>query len=124
MRAFLNRHSSTMLHPWAGAWVAVPVVVVLTRIGYDRHELSAYAALAGALMAILGVLTLGRPLLRLGYDEWLRQSRIIDGGHVAPTPEEQKAELEERRDAQAIQLSGPLLVILGTLLNGTSGFLS
>lgn len=123
MRAFLNRHTSTLLHPWAGVWMALPVTVLLMRVGYDQQNLSAYAALAGAIMAVLGILTLGRPLLRLGYHEWLRQSNIIDSGHFTPTPEEQEAAIEKRRDAQAIQLSGPLLVVIGTLLNGVSGFL-
>ncbi len=123
MREFVNRHSSTLLHPWAGGLIAIPIVVGMVAIGHCKHDPS-YAALAGATVAVLGVLTVGRPILRLGYDQWLNASRTIDGGSFKQTPEQQKAKQEENRDAQAIQLSGPLLIIFGTLLNGASGFLA
>ncbi|MBV5311518.1 hypothetical protein [Chromatium okenii] len=118
MKEFLNHHSATVLHPWAGAWLSLVI------IGYDSNNLSPYAALAGAIVAVLGVLTLGRPIIRLGYSEWLRQSNTIDGGTYPPTIEEQKAALENERDAKSMQITGPLLISIGTLLNGASGFLS
>ncbi|MBK1695428.1 hypothetical protein CKO09_11865 [Chromatium weissei] len=99
------------------------VIIVMVIIGYDRNNLSSYAALAGAIVAVLGVLTLGRPIIRLGYSEWLRQSKTIDCGTFSPTAEEHKSALEYERDAKSMQITGPLLISIGTLLNGASGFL-
>ena len=120
MREFLKCHPA-LLHPWTGGWIALFVVVALVPVGYCQHNIS-WAALAGAIVAVLGVLTIGRPILRLGYKEWLKQSRTIDGGSLTPTIEEQREDLESQLDGKAVQCTGPLLVIVGTLLNGASGF--
>jgi hypothetical protein len=45
-----------------------------------------------------------------------------DGGDWDDPPDQLAENRERERDAQALQFSGPALVIAGTLLNGFSGF--
>jgi putative Mn2+ efflux pump MntP len=87
------------------------------------NPISSRAALAGAILAVLGVIMIGRPIARLGYFEWLRQSRSIYGGSFSPTPEERENDRQNNLDAQAVQIMGPLLIAIGTLLNGASGYI-
>lgn len=87
------------------------------------NPISSRAALTGAVLAVLGVIMIGRPIARLGYFEWLQQSRSIDGGSFSPTPEEIKKDRQDKMDAQAVQIMGPLLIAIGTLLNGASGYI-
>jgi len=47
---------------------------------------------------------------------------IIDGGNFAPTRGETADDVEETKDAQAVQAIGPVLVVLGTMIQGASGF--
>ena len=117
MREFLNRHR-WMLHPWAGMWLAVPIAVFMPLIGCLSHNLTSWVALAGSIIAVIGVLTIGRPVIRLGYAGWYKQSQIIDGGGAY-----EEEDVEDKMDGEAVQKSGPILVIVGTLLNGASGFL-
>ena len=107
-----------MLRPWAGMWLAVPIAILMPLIGCLSHNLASWVALAGSIIAVIGVLTIGRPVIRLGYAEWYKQSKIIDGGGAC---EEQ--DIEDQMDAEAVQKSGPILAIAGTLFNGASGFL-
>jgi hypothetical protein len=46
----------------------------------------------------------------------------VDGSEDPPPPAQLAEDRERERDAQALQFSGPALVIAGTLLNGFSGF--
>jgi heme/copper-type cytochrome/quinol oxidase subunit 1 len=79
-----------------------------------------HLAAIGAVFAVIGIFTMGRPIVRLGYAEWLRQSRSIDGGKADNTP---SLVDEDARDALAVQLYGPIVAASGTLLNGFSGLL-
>ena len=89
-----------------------------------RPELRAASiATYGSLLASFGVLTIGRPVIRAGgYKAWLEKTRIIIGGSFPPTLEETAEEAQELKDALAVQRIGPLLVVIGTMLNGVSGF--
>lgn len=76
-------------------------------------------------MACFGVFAVARPVMRAGgYLAWLANSKVIDGGHLVPTQEEISEAIEERKDALAVNVIGPALVISGTLTNGLSGFLA
>lgn len=72
-------------------------------------------AASGALMVIAGAVLTARRLLRLGYEAYVLDKQIIDGGHFAPTPEEIEAHRQFREDERAFQSSLPILV-LGTLI--------
>lgn len=127
--SFLDRFEGKLkwaFHPWF--FVGVVLLVGLLG-GWVRcvtgKPISVSAALAayGAFMACCGVVTIGRPMIRVGgYRAWHEQSRIIDGGHIVPTPEEIEEDRQGRLDAMAVQVTGPALVIVGTMLNGISGF--
>ena len=70
---------------------------------------------SGALMVIAGAMLSTRRLLRLGYEEYVRDKRTIDGGSFVPTPEEIEAGRQFREDERAFQWSLPVLVS-GTLI--------
>jgi len=111
-------------HPWLFVWVAVAALVFLA-LAVVRCPASRAAAIAtyGAFLACCGVVTIGRPVIRVGgYKAWVEKSHHIDYGHIGQTPEETAEEAEELKDARAVQWTGPLLVIVGTMLNGLSGF--
>ena len=48
--------------------------------------------------------------------------RVIDGGNFTPTPGETADDVDETKDAQAVQAIGPVLAVLGTMIQGASGF--
>ncbi len=82
-------------------------------------------AAIGSIICVLGVLSVGRPVLRQGYYAWRVASQVIDGGYADPSsapPEWIEKERQEELDALAVQVIGPALIIGGTLLNGFSGF--
>ena len=68
------------------------------------------------------MLTLGRPVIRLGYPKWWEASNTMSGGEYSDPPAQIEEERQRGRDAKALQVSGPALVVSGTLLNGFSGF--
>jgi H+/gluconate symporter-like permease len=72
----------------------------------------------GATWIIFGSAIVARPIIRVGYRAWLRASRTIDGGTFPPSPEEIEAIRQDNLDARSVQLFGPILAVLGTLLWG------
>lgn len=86
---------------------------------FGAQNYSAYIAFAGTILALIGGVNIARPVLRLGYAEWLKGLQTIDCGSII---EKIGIEDEEKRDAAAVQKMGPILIFLGTLINGVSGF--
>lgn len=127
--SFLDRSEGKLkwaFNPWLFASIAL-AVLLLGGLGWRMtgRPVSVSAALAayGAFMACCGVVTIGRPMIRVGgYRAWHEQSRIINGGDYPPTPAEIEEDRQGRLDAMAVQVAGPALVIVGTMLNGISGF--
>lgn len=105
--------------PWSGLPIALICVLIAWSI--NHHEKS-FAA-TGAVIAVLGVLTIGRPIIRMGYGRWFSASQMIDGGTFPPTREQEEEDFQQREDARAIQIYGPLLIVVGTLMNGFSGYI-
>ena len=108
------------------SWVGIPFAGLVALVAWKFQTHSVSFAAAGAVIAVLGVLTIGRPIFRLGYSEWLKNHRSLDGGYFTPEeepPEYKREKEEEEKDALAVQFIGPLLVSVGTLLNGFSGFI-
>jgi hypothetical protein len=70
----------------------------------------------GAMRVIFGTAIMARPIIRLGYQEWFKASRIIDDGSYPPSPEEKEATHQENLDARSVLVFGPILGGLGTLL--------
>lgn len=107
--------------PWLGVWLSVPLLIGAWWIG-SPGNLAKWFAATGSIVAVLGVLTLGRPVIRLGYREWFKASNFVDGGEDPPPPTQIEEERQSNLDAKALQVSGPVLITFGTLLNGFSGF--
>ncbi|UTD26126.1 hypothetical protein [Bradyrhizobium sp. WD16] len=122
----LDRRSAWAFHPWFFVIVALIVGISLGLLRWRTGlpvSTSATLATFGAFMACCGVITIGRPMIRAGgYRAWFEKSRIIDEGHIVPTPEEIEEAKQGEKDAAALQITGPALVIVGTMLNGLSGF--
>ena len=70
---------------------------------------------SGAILTIAGVILSARPLIRLGFTEWLRSLQIIDGGHIIPTQEEIEEEVQSKKDASAFHV-GVYMTLIGTLI--------
>ena len=70
---------------------------------------------SGAIVTMAGVLLSVRPLVRLGFSEWLRSLHTIDGGHLEPTPEEIEAEHQSKLDATASHI-GVYMALVGTII--------
>lgn len=107
-------------NPWffAGISLGALVLIFLSQV----MPFGTAAAFSGAFMACCGVFTIGRPMIRVGgYRNWYKNPISIDD-KCYPT-EAEKAEEDKQRqlDAIAVQIVGPALVIVGTMINGISG---
>ena len=70
---------------------------------------------SGAVVTVGGVLLAARKLIRLGIEEFLRDEKTIDGGHIEPTPEEIEQNRQFELDIKSYRWSVALLII-GTLV--------
>ncbi|WP_126000914.1 hypothetical protein [Sphingomonas sp. ABOLE] len=76
-----------------------------------------YMGLGGALTACIGAFALARPIIRAGgYKSWHEHSRIAPAHTVEET--------ESLRDAYAVNVIASSFGIVGTIINGASGFFS
>lgn len=76
----------------------------------------------GGLIAAHPTLPFGAPAPVDNLDN--RRSALVsisDGGNFTPMPGETADDVEETKDAQAVQAIGPVLVVLGTMFQGASG---
>jgi hypothetical protein len=87
------------------------LIVVHLIMGLVWHDASALMRL-GQWFILAGVVFVARPVIRLGYQEWLKRSQIIDGGGA-----ECLVDHEEIKDAVSIQIYAPTLTVIGILLS-------
>ncbi len=73
-------------------------------------------ARCGATWVVFAGAIIARPIIRLGYRSWYQFSQTIDGGSFVPTTEERERERQNGIDANCVQVFGPLLALLGTVL--------
>lgn len=113
-------------------WLLLGITVVTLALAY-QHAVSVaastkvgpYMGLGGALTACIGALALARPIIRAGgYKAWHEHSRAIDGGTFVITPEQIREAKEGLLDARAVNVLAPAFGIVGTIINGASGFFS
>jgi hypothetical protein len=113
--------------PLLFAWMTGLFILGMT-LGYVlglQHNSSSMVAIIGAFAACCGIITLGRPMIRLGgYKAWAKSEKVKDYGSIVPTIEEIEKEKQEDKDAFAVQIIGPALAIVGTMVNGISGIFS
>lgn len=79
------------------------------------------AAMMGGWIAFCGAFTLTRPMVRGGFIRHYETTHNLDAGSFQPNLDETKENYEQFRDAIALQIFGPALIMAGTLLNGFSG---
>lgn len=122
----LDRRTAWAFSPWIPVAVSLIIFIALLWFGDFAGEparRSSLVAAGGAVMACLGVLAVARPIIRAGgYLAWHEKSKTGDAGSAEPSPEELREEKQERSDALAVNVVGPVLAISGTLINGLSGF--
>ena len=70
---------------------------------------------SGSVITIGGVILAARRIIRLGIEEFMRDEKTIDGGHIEPTAEEIEAEKQFEKDIDSYKWSVVLLII-GTLI--------
>ncbi|MHB0953242.1 MAG: hypothetical protein ACYC10_15110 [Allorhizobium sp.] len=113
--------------PWIGVFATLLFIIgfSVARIWHGVDPVTNNTiALTGAVMICLGAFTVARPVIRVGgYRAWHEKSQVIDCGHITPTDEEIAESEQLLLDSKAVNLTGPALVIAGTLINGVSGLL-
>lgn len=92
--------ASLVLHAW---WV------------WSTHD-GTHAARCGATWVVFAGAIIARPIIRMGYGAWYQSSKSIDSGHFPPTTEEIAENRQSAIDAKCVQLFGPMLAVLGTVL--------
>lgn len=70
---------------------------------------------SGAIVTMAGVILSVRPLVRMGFAKWLLSQRVIDEGHIVPTPEEIEAVRQTTLDAKASHI-GVYMALFGTIV--------
>ena len=94
--------------------VAVLAVLVSFLVSYITGKWHWFGR-SGAIVAMAGVILSVRPLVRMGFVEWLNSQRVIDGGHLVPTPEEVEGARQTTLDAKATHI-GAYMALVGTLI--------
>jgi hypothetical protein len=98
-------------------WVAAAAVSLVLHAWWvwNTHD-GGQVARCGATWVIFAGAIIARPIIRMGYGAWYQTSKIIDSGHFVSTPEELEENRQSAIDASCIQLFGPVLAVLGTIL--------
>ena len=98
---------------WGAA--AIASLVLHGWWAWSTHD-GAPATRCGATWVVFAGVIIARPIIRMGYRAWYQSSKIIDSGHFEPTPEELEENRQSAIDARCVQLLGPVLAVLGTIL--------
>jgi hypothetical protein len=101
------------------AWGGIAIFLMVLHVWFaviTRDNL--WLARCGALWVIIGALVIARPIIRRGgYAHWYESTKHIDYGTLGPpNAEEAEAERQTELDARCVQLTGPSIALLGTLL--------
>lgn len=107
----MRRHLSNI---WLLVGLASVVLVASTLVSYFTCQWHWFGR-SGAIVTMVGVLLSVRPLVRMGFTEWLRSQSVINGGHAAPTPQEREEDRQRKLDATATQI-GVAMAFAGTLI--------
>jgi hypothetical protein len=77
---------------------------------------SARAARCGATWVLFAGAIIARPIIRKGYKKWHESTMTMDSGEFSPTPEQTEENEQNNIDAKCVQVYGPMLAALGTIL--------
>ncbi len=122
----LDRKTAWPFSPWLPIVAAIVLFFVVALIGDfwgTPTRRAPVLGLGGAITACCGVVAVVRRFIRVGgYNAWYEQSKSVGGGSLKPTAEELAEEQEGRKDVLSEAVVGTALIIVGTLVNGASGF--
>lgn len=99
---------------WLLIGIAV-LAVVASGVASHMTEKWHWFGRSGAIVTMVGVILSVRPLVRMGFTEWLRSQRVIDGGHSEPTADEIEKARQATLDAIASHI-GVYMALVGTLV--------
>jgi hypothetical protein len=91
-------------------------MAVSFRCSYISHQWHWFGR-SGSIVTIAGLFVSLRPLLRIGFAQWHKALRIINGGNFEPTHEEIEEDKQSELDARASKV-GFLMTWAGTLIWG------
>jgi hypothetical protein len=112
---FEDRMHQFVMNPDAILCAAVVLFLLHVVVGHNLNDYT-HVDRCGALWVILGGILVLRPILRVGYPEWYRRSRVIDMGTFTTTAGDQEEARQREIDARCVQIIGPYLAMMGTLL--------
>jgi hypothetical protein len=107
----MNRYFSNISLILGIALAAVVVSVIASYVTCKWH----WFGRSGAVITMAGVILSVRPLIRMGFAEWLKAQSIIDLGQIEPTPEEIEEQRQSKLDAKASNI-GVDMALVGTLI--------
>lgn len=98
-------------------WGTAAVVSLAVHLlwAWNTHD-GTPAARCGATWAMFAGAIIARPIIRMGYRKWYESTRTIDVGSFETMPEQDEEIRQNAIDAKCVQVLGPLLAVLGTLL--------
>lgn len=70
---------------------------------------------SGSILVIIGVLMTVRPLVRVGFNDYVKSELTIDCGTITPSSEEIEAASQKQIDFKAFQI-GAVYSIIGTII--------
>ena len=107
----MNRHFANIWLLISIAALAVIASVLVSSFTGKWH----WFGRSGAIVTMVGVILSVRPLVRMGFAEWLRSQGVINGGQFEPTPEEIEEERQITLDAAASRI-GIYMALVGTVV--------
>jgi hypothetical protein len=114
--------------PRLGWWFSLGVMILHFALAYVTKD-GGWISAGGAVVIVIGVITIARALIRVGDEKMMRSGRTVarlmrtdaEGKLVPARPEEER---QQYQDAKAEFQHGPALVIVGTLINGYGSVLA
>lgn len=98
---------------WGIAAIFSFVVHVLSPWGTND---AARVARCGATWVLVAGAIIARPIIRKGYTRWYESTRTIDSGTWETAPDQDEEIRQIATDARCVQLYGPALAAMGTIL--------
>jgi hypothetical protein len=106
----MNRHFSNILLLIGFALLTVVISGVASHLTGKWH----WFGRSGSIITICGVILSVRPLVRMGFAEWLQSQKVINNGHIVDTTKEIEEDKQTKLDAIASHL-GIYMALIGAM---------